>query len=163
MDKVVTDAVIVCLVVLALDTAAGILGILGQAAQNKVECDQLVNEAYRLSFGAAALAIAAHASANLFGRCDCLCPQLTSIRASNRASVYRKLQLAAAYFSLIVFCVEASLLIAGALSKSCGFVHGHALALGGIMCFVHGMTIIAYYVAAIAGYHEDREEGNQRQ
>jgi hypothetical protein len=37
---------------------------------------------------------------------------------------------------------------------SCGFTHGHTLALGGIMCFVHGGITVAYYVTATAAAHE---------
>jgi hypothetical protein len=52
-----------------------------------------------------------------------------------------------------------SLLLAGAMpnsqsNTSCGLKHGHTLALGGIMCFVHGGITVAYYVFANAAAHE---------
>ncbi|TYJ98330.1 putative GPI inositol-deacylase C [Cucumis melo var. makuwa] len=33
---------------------------------------------------------------------------------------------------------------------SCGFTHHHFLSIGGILCFVHGLFCVAYYVTATA-------------
>ena len=37
---------------------------------------------------------------------------------------------------------------------SCGFIHFHTLALGGNMCFVHGLVTVAYYITATAAAQE---------
>jgi hypothetical protein len=65
----------------------------------------------------------------------------------------------AATWGRIALIAGFSLLLAGAMSNSksktsCGFTHGHTLALGGIMCFVHGGITVAYYVTATAAAHE---------
>jgi hypothetical protein len=44
-----------------------------------------------------------------------------------------------------------SLLLAGALANAktkatCGFGHRHFLSVGGILCFVHGIVSVAYYI-----------------
>lgn len=156
-------AVVVCVVILALDVTAGILGIQAQAAQNKaktvtllfIQCEKPVYKAYQLGLAAAVLLVAAHALANFLGGCACICSQLEFIRAS----INRKLAATTILLSWIALIVGFSLLLAGAMSNSksrtsCGFVHGHTLALGGIICFVHGGITVAYYVTATAAAHE---------
>ncbi|XP_066316313.1 protein VASCULATURE COMPLEXITY AND CONNECTIVITY-like [Miscanthus floridulus] len=150
----VTGAVIVCAVVLALDMAAGILAILAQDARNKVKCDV---QGYRLGMAASLLFIAAHLSANISGCCDCNCncscacccynyscrPQLKDIRAS----MSKRMNLTITWVSLAVFLVGGVLLVAG--TRWCGFVHGHAVGIGAILCFVHSGIIIGFYMPAI--------------
>jgi hypothetical protein len=55
----------------------------------------------------------------------------------------------------VVLIAGFSLLLAGAMSNSkpktsCGFTHGHTLALDKILFFIHGRITIAYYVTATA-------------
>ncbi|XP_047079438.1 protein DESIGUAL 3-like [Lolium rigidum] len=164
MAKMVA-AVIVCVLVLALDITAGILGLQAQAAQNKtkkvtvlfIQCEKPVYKAYQLGLAAAVLLVVAHAVANFLGGCACICSQVEFIRAS----INRKLAATLIVLSWIALIVGFSLLLAGAMSNSksktsCGFVHGKTLALGGIMCFVHAGITIAYYVTATAAAHEIR-------
>ncbi|AQK50899.1 hypothetical protein Zm00014a_025700 [Zea mays] len=156
-------AILVCVVVLALDVTAGILGIEAQAAQNKtkkvtilfIQCEKPVYRAYQLGLAAAVLLVVAHAVANFLGGCACICSQLEFIKAS----INRKLAATTIILSWIALIAGFSLLLAGAMSNSksktsCGFTHGHTLALGGIMCFVHGGITVAYYVTATAAAHE---------
>ncbi|KQJ95000.1 uncharacterized protein LOC100830034 [Brachypodium distachyon] len=156
-------AVIVCVVVLALDITAGILGIQAQAAQNKtkkvtilfIQCEKPVYKAYQLGLAAAVFLVVSHAVANFLGGCACICSQLEFIRAS----INRKLAATLIILSWIALIVGFSLLLAGAMSNSksktsCGFVHGKTLALGGIMCFVHAGVTVAYYVTANAAANE---------
>lgn len=164
MAKMVA-AVIVCVLVLALDITAGILGLQAQAAQNKnktvrvlfIQCEKPVYKAYQLGLAAAVFLVVAHAVANFLGGCACICSQFEFIRAS----INRKLAATLIVLSWIALIVGFSLLLAGALSNSksktsCGFVHGKTLALGGIMCFVHAGITIAYYVTATTAAHEVR-------
>ncbi|XP_006659813.1 uncharacterized protein LOC102706773 [Oryza brachyantha] len=156
-------ALLVCAVILALDITAGILGIQAQAAQNKVkkvtvlfiQCEKPVYRAYQLGLAAAVLLVVAHAVANFLGGCACICSQMEFIRAS----INRKLAATLIVLSWLALIVGFSLLVAGAMSNSkskteCGFVHGHTLSLGGIMCFVHGGITVAYYVTAHAAAYE---------
>nr|CAB3479919.1 unnamed protein product [Digitaria exilis] len=156
-------AIMVCIVVLALDVTAGILGIEAQAAQNKtkkvtvlfIQCEKPVYKAYQLGLAAAVLLVIAHAVANFLGGCACICSQMDFIRAS----INRKLAATTIVLSWIALIVGFSLLLVGAMSNSnrktsCGFTHGHTLGLGGIMCFVHGGITVAYYVTAHAAARE---------
>ncbi|XP_066311071.1 protein VASCULATURE COMPLEXITY AND CONNECTIVITY-like [Miscanthus floridulus] len=150
----VTGAVIVCAVVLALDMAAGILAILAQDARNKVKCDVL---GHRLGVAASVLFIAAHLSANISGCCNCSCncnccgysyscrQQLMDIRAS----MSKRMKLTITWVSLAVFLVGGVLLVAA--TRWFGFVHGHAVGIGAILCFVHSGIIIGFYMPAIIG------------
>lgn len=54
------------------------------------------------------------------------------------------------------------LLISGTLANSrsrkhCGISHQRQLSIGGILCFIHGLFVVAYYISAAAVLHEDRE------
>lgn len=46
-----------------------------------------------------------------------------------------------------VFLVGGVLLVAG--TRWCGFVHGHAVGIGAILCFVHSGIIVGFYTPAI--------------
>lgn len=57
--------------------------------------------------------------------------------------------------SRIVLAVGLSMLVMGTStnhksSGSCGFTHHHFLSIGGILCFVHGLFSVGYYVSATA-------------
>ncbi|KAK9924606.1 hypothetical protein M0R45_032967 [Rubus argutus] len=92
----------VCLLIVAMDIVAGILGIEAELEQNKVK-------------------------------------QL------------RQLSLACLVFTWIILAVGLSMLVIGTWSNhksraSCGFTHHHFLSIGGILCFVHGLFCVAYYI-----------------
>lgn len=59
----------------------------------------------------------------------------------------------------IILAVGFSMLVIGTLSNhksrtSCGFSHHHFLSIGGILCFVHALFCVAYYVSATAALNE---------
>lgn len=60
------------------------------------------------------------------------------------------------------------MLVIGALANSktrskCGFSHRNFLSIGGILCFVHGLFCIPYYVSATAASREfDRAVRRER-
>lgn len=65
----------------------------------------------------------------------------------------------------ITLAVGFSLLIIGTMAnsksrKSCGISHHRFFSVGGIICFIHGLFTVAYYVSATAS---DREEKLARQ
>jgi Protein of unknown function (DUF1218) len=63
------------------------------------------------------------------------------------------------YATRIALVIGFTLLLAGALANAktkatCGFAHRHFLSVGGILCFVHGIVSVAYYVNATASAWE---------
>ena len=55
-----------------------------------------------------------------------------------------------------------SMLIAGALSNShsradCGVSHHRFLSIGGVLCFLHGLFAVAYYISATATLAEEKK------
>ncbi|RZB75225.1 hypothetical protein D0Y65_033907 [Glycine soja] len=140
--------IFLCLLILVMDVAAGILGFEAEIAQNKVkhlrlwifECREPSHQAFMLGLGAAVLLGLAHAIANLLGGCNCICSQQEFEKASSNR---------------VVLAIGLSMLVIGTMSNnrsdgSCGFSHHHFLSIGGICCFVHGLFCIAYYVSATA-------------
>ncbi|XVF66945.1 hypothetical protein PTKIN_Ptkin10aG0080700 [Pterospermum kingtungense] len=157
--------VLVCLLIVAMDVAAGILGIQAEVAQNKVkhlrlwifECRDPSHDAFKLALGAAALLTLAHVLANLLGGCRCVCSQ----EEFQRASPNTQLSVACLIFTWIILAVGLSTLVIGILSNnksraSCGFTHHHFLSIGGILCFVHGLFSVAYYVSATAASDDQK-------
>ncbi|XWS63337.1 hypothetical protein CRYUN_Cryun06bG0086600 [Craigia yunnanensis] len=157
--------VLVCLLIVAMDVAAGILGVQAEVAQNKVkhlrlwifECRDPSHDAFKLALGAAALLTLAHVLANLLGGCMCVCSQ----EEFQRASPNRQLSVACLIFTWIILAVGLSTLVIGILSNnksraSCGFTHHHFLSIGGILCFVHALFSVAYYVSATAAGDEEK-------
>lgn len=70
------------------------------------------------------------------------------------------------YISLIriILAVGLSMLVIGTWSNhkskaSCGFTHHHFLSIGGILCFVHGLFCVAYYVSSNAAACEEGKYG----
>ncbi|KDP27297.1 hypothetical protein JCGZ_20285 [Jatropha curcas] len=154
---------LVCLLIVALDVGAGILGIQAEVAQNKVkhlrlwifECRDPSEEAFKLGVAAAGLLGLAHILSNLLGGCMCICSQ----EELQTASPSKQLSFACFFFCWIILAVGLSMLVIGALSNnksraSCGFSHHHFLSIGGILCFVHGLFCTAYYVSATATEEE---------
>ncbi|CAH2056825.1 unnamed protein product [Thlaspi arvense] len=81
---------LVCLLVMAMDITAGILGIEAEVAQNKVknlrawifECRDPSYEAFKLGMAAVVLLSLAHTIANLLGGCICFWSREELERAS---------------------------------------------------------------------------------
>ncbi|OAY35163.1 uncharacterized protein LOC110628735 [Manihot esculenta] len=160
--------VVICLLIVAIDVAAGILGIQAEIAQNQVkhlrlwifECRDPSQDAFKLGLAAAAMLGVAHVIANLLGGCMCICSQ----EELQRASPNKQLSVACFFFSWIILAVGLSMLVIGTLSNnksraSCGFSHHHFFSIGGILCFVHGLFCVAYYVSATAVLSEEEKYG----
>ncbi|KAH7662236.1 Modifying wall lignin-1/2 protein [Dioscorea alata] len=150
---------LVCILILAIDIVAGILGIEAEVAQNKgwhhkalfVECRRPVYEAYRLGLAAAVLLALAHAIANLLGGCTCIFSKEEFVRSSAN----RQMAAGTLIISWILLAVGFTMLIIAAMSNSksdvsCGIVRPHFLSIGGIICFFHGLFAVAFYVSATA-------------
>ncbi|PSS10335.1 Fluoride ion transporter CrcB like [Actinidia chinensis var. chinensis] len=157
---------VVCLLILVMDIVAGILAIEAEIAQNKVkhltvwvlECRDPSYEAFKLGLAAAVLLALAHTIANLLGGCICA----WSKEELGKASANKQLAVASLVFSWILLAVAFSMLIIGTLSnsssrKSCGIADNRLLSLGGILCFIHGLFIVAYYVSATAVAREEKK------
>ncbi|KAM1005042.1 hypothetical protein ACFX2C_005173 [Malus domestica] len=156
---------LICLSVLIMDVVAGILGIQAEIAQNKVhhlkvwifECRDPSYQAFKLGLAAAVILSVAHVIGNLLGGCICI----SSKEDYQKATANKQLAVASLILSWITLAVAFSLLIAGAMSnrksrKSCGLSHRRVLSIGGILCFFHGLFIIAYYVSAKATFKEGK-------
>ncbi|KAG6525102.1 uncharacterized protein LOC122049356 [Zingiber officinale] len=158
------EGAIICLLILAIDVAAGVLGIEAEMVQNKgrhlrvffIECKEPVHQAYKLGIAAAALLALSHAVANVLGGCPCICSRDqwdNSMPNKQMASV-------TLIFSWIVAIVGFTMLMIGAMSNSksrvrCGLVRRHFLSIGGILCFVHALFCMVYYVSAHASVKEE--------
>ncbi|ESR62381.1 hypothetical protein CICLE_v10018256mg [Citrus x clementina] len=186
---------LICLLIMALDITAGILGIEAEVAQNKAclsnfklkllfqhfdnnnpelfrqqvkhlrlwifECREPSHKAFNLGLAAAVLLALAHVIANLLGGCVCF----WSREDMAKASANRQLAVFSLIFAWITLAVGFSLLIIGTMAnsksrKSCGISHHRFFSVGGIICFIHGLFTVAYYVSATAS---DREEKLARQ
>ncbi|KAF7805829.1 putative transmembrane protein [Senna tora] len=153
--------IFLCFLIVVLDIAAGILGIEAEIAQNKVkhlrlwifECRDPSHQAFMLGLGAAILLGLAHVIVNLINGCNCICSQ----EELQKASPNRQLSLASLILTWIVLAVGLSMLVIGTMSNnksrgSCGFSHHHFLSIGGILCFVHALFCVAYYVSSTASF-----------
>ncbi|KAK4758960.1 hypothetical protein SAY87_020261 [Trapa incisa] len=154
--------ILVCIVIIVLDIGAGILGLEAELEQSKVkqmrlwifECKEPSHNAFRLGLGAVALLVVAHVLANLVGGCDCIC----SKDEFQKAHPNRQLTVSCLVFTWIIMVVGLSALVIGTRANdktraSCGLTHHHFLSIGGILCFVHGLFSVAYYVSATASAH----------
>ncbi|XP_072968570.1 protein VASCULATURE COMPLEXITY AND CONNECTIVITY-like [Typha angustifolia] len=163
--------IFICLLIVIIDIVAGILGIQAEIAQNKgkhlrvfiFECKEPVHQAYKLGLAAAVLLALAHALANLLGGCVCIC----SREEFARSSINRQLAATTLGLSWIVVVVGFAMLLVGAISNSksrasCGFGHRHFLSIGGILCFIHGLLSVCYYVVATAALWEERRPWRTR-
>ncbi|KAL1821709.1 hypothetical protein DCAR_0418140 [Daucus carota subsp. sativus] len=151
-----------CLLIIGLDTIAGVLGIKAEAAQNQVkhlrlwifECKEPSHEAFNLGFAAAVLLVLAHVLAHLLSGCNVCFAEDTE-----KASTNRQLSLACLLLTWITMAGAMSMLVIGTVSNresraSCGFTHHHFLSIGGITCMVHGLFSVTYYVIATAAHTE---------
>ncbi|KAI5386313.1 protein DESIGUAL 2 [Lathyrus oleraceus] len=155
---------LVCIVVIVMDVVAGILGIQAEIAQNKVKdlkmwvlvCRDPSYQAFKLGLSASILLALAHAIAHFLGGCICT----KSIEQYKRATSNRQLAMAFLVLSWIVLGVAFSMLIIGTLAnsrsrESCGISNHRFLSIGGILCFIHGLFTVAYYVSATATRREE--------
>ncbi|KAF3319937.1 hypothetical protein FCM35_KLT21798 [Carex littledalei] len=153
------EAVIVCILIVLMDVVAGILGLQAEKAQNHgrhlkvlfIECKEPVHLAYRLGIAAAVLLALSHVIANLLGGCTCICSR-DVLRGS---TANRRMAAITLVISWLILAVGLALLIIGALSNSksratCGLPHHNFLSIGGILCFIHGIFCLAYFVSANA-------------
>ncbi|KAL5198274.1 hypothetical protein ABZP36_001786 [Zizania latifolia] len=159
------EAVVVCLLIIAMDIVAGVLGIHAEKTQHQgrrlrilfIECRQPVRQAYELGVAAAAVLAASHAIANVIGGCACC-------SGDRPASPNRQMASFALVVSWIVVVVGLALLILGALPNSrtraaeCGLPRRHLLSIGSTLCFVHAPVCVVYYASVNAA---QREEGRQ--
>ncbi|MED6135146.1 Protein DESIGUAL 2 [Stylosanthes scabra] len=160
---------LVCISVMVLDVVAGILGIQAEIAQNQVkdlktwvlECRDPSYEAFKLGLAAAILLVCAHAIAHVLGRCICI----WSRQEYQRATANKQLAVAFLIFSWIVLGVAFSMLIIGTLAnsrsrESCGISNNRFLSIGGILCFIHALFTVAYYVSVTASRREEKRQEN---
>lgn len=160
------SAVLLCIFVVALDVAAGILGIHAYMSQNQVkhvrflffECREPSHQAFQLGVAAASVLLIAHMIANIAGGCICY-----GSREDLRSSPVNK-QIAGISLLLawILLAVGFGLLILGAMSNNhsrdtCSVSRHKFLWMGGVVCFIHGAIIAAYYIAATAAMTLDRD------
>ncbi|XP_040381615.1 uncharacterized protein LOC102709100 [Oryza brachyantha] len=157
------EAVVVCLLIIAMDVVAGVLGIHAERAQHQgrrlrilfIECRQPVRQAYELGVAAAAVLAASQAVANAAGGCSCACS------GDRRPTPNRKMASFALVISWIVVVVGLALLILGALPNAkrkaaeCGLPRHRFLSIGGVLCFVHALFCLVYYVSANAAKREE--------
>ncbi|KAE8723059.1 hypothetical protein F3Y22_tig00013285pilonHSYRG00273 [Hibiscus syriacus] len=161
---------LVCMLIMALDITAGVLGIEAEIAENKVEhlrmwifeCRDPSLQAYKLGLAASVLLGLAHVVGNLLGGCVCVWTE----EDLDKASANKQLAVCSLIFSWIILAVGFTMLIIGALSnsksrKSCGISHHRLLSVGGILYFIHGLFTVAYYVSATAAAREDRSNRSQ--
>ncbi|KAM7255201.1 hypothetical protein ACFE04_020442 [Oxalis oulophora] len=150
---------VVCLLIMVLNIAAGILGLRADKAQNKVthvdlefvECIPASHRAYTRGLAATILVSISYAMANFLGGYVSIARDQSSIKSPNN----RKLAAASLVLSWIVFATAFTLLLVATLAnqnsdKSCGISHSHRhyFEIGGSMCFVHGI-FSAFYCAAL--------------
>ncbi|KAL2524614.1 Protein of unknown function (DUF1218) [Abeliophyllum distichum] len=160
MSKVI--GIFACLLIVALDVAAGIIGIKADMAQNQekhlrlwiFECKEPSHEAYLLGLAASGLLCIAHVIANLVGGCN-LCTQ----EDIQKASPSRQLSMACLVLTWVIMVIGLSMLVIGTLSNrksraSCGLTHHHFLSIGGVVCMVHSLFSVGYYVTVTAALSE---------
>ncbi|XVE50507.1 hypothetical protein DITRI_Ditri01bG0167700 [Diplodiscus trichospermus] len=156
--------VFVCLVIVTVDVAAGILSIQAEITKNKVMksfgCQEPNDEAFKHGLAAATLLALSHVTANLLGGCMCICCSEELERSSaNRQSWFGCLVL-----SWIVVAVGFPTLVMGMVENSkskgsCQVLHHHFLFVGGIFCFIHGLLVVAFYVSTTVSFEKESSHG----
>lgn len=145
------------LVIVAFDVVAGILGYKAEASENQEKqqtqwlfesCNKPSHEAFVFGLAAATLLGIAHVLANLLGGCS-----VCTTDDIRKATPIKQLSIACLVFTWIIFAVGLGMLVIGTKANhksrtSCGFIHHNYLSIGGILCFVHALFSVAYYVAA---------------
>ncbi|KAG7546716.1 hypothetical protein ISN44_As12g020450 [Arabidopsis suecica] len=159
----------ICILILAMDVSAGILGIEAEIAQNKVkhlkmwifECRDPSYTAFKYGLAACILLVLAHVTANFLGGCLCV----ASRQDLEKSSANKQLAVASLIFSWIILAIAFSMLIVGTMAnsrsrKNCGISHHRVLSIGGILCFIHGLFDVAYYISATASTREQTSAGH---
>ncbi|OIT03451.1 PREDICTED: uncharacterized protein LOC109225534 [Nicotiana attenuata] len=145
------------LLIVAFDIVAGILGYKAEASENQEKqqtlwlfesCNKPSHEAFVFGLAAATLLGIAHVLANLLGGCS-----VCTTDDIRKATPIKQLSIACLVFTWIIFAVGLGMLVIGTKANhksrtSCGFIHHNYLSIGGILCFVHALFSVAYYVAA---------------
>ncbi|XP_007021102.2 PREDICTED: uncharacterized protein LOC18593696 isoform X1 [Theobroma cacao] len=162
--------IFVCLVIVIVDVAAGILSIQAQIAKDKVrymslkrfQCQEPNDQAFKLGLAAATLLALSHVTANLLGGFMCIC----CTEELERSSANRQLWFGCLVLSWIVVAVGFPALVMGTLENSkskgsCQVLHHRFLILGGILCFVHGLLSVAFYVSATVSFENGTPHGLQ--
>ncbi|XP_031129193.1 uncharacterized protein LOC116030947 [Ipomoea triloba] len=162
--------ILVCLLIMILDIAAGILGIQAEVAQNKVnnlkvwifECRDPSYQAFKLGLAATILLVLAQVISKLLGGCICI----RSREELDQSSSNKQLAFASLVLQWLIFVIAFSILVMGTLAnsrsrKSCGISHQHYLSVGGILCFIHGLFSVSYYIAATAAVQEEKKLNQQ--
>uniref|UniRef100_A0A7N0VJR6 Uncharacterized protein n=1 Tax=Kalanchoe fedtschenkoi TaxID=63787 RepID=A0A7N0VJR6_KALFE len=95
---------------------------------------------------------------NFFGGCLCICSE----EELRRASTSRQLSVACLVFSWIIVGAGLGALAIGTMSNnksrtSCGFTHHHFLSIGGVLCIVHALFSVSYYVTNTATLDEQEK------
>uniref|UniRef100_A0A9I9CES6 Transmembrane protein n=1 Tax=Cucumis melo TaxID=3656 RepID=A0A9I9CES6_CUCME len=133
---------LVCILVMVIDVVAGLLGIEAEKAQNRVVLESLSisvgecsrkprDDAFSRGLAAAILLGLAHVIATVLGGC--------------------KITLGIGFSLLMAATMDNS-----KWKNSCE-ISSHGLFLGGgIVCFLHGLCTVAYYVSATAAYREEQ-------
>nr|XP_016440009.1 PREDICTED: uncharacterized protein LOC107765827 isoform X1 [Nicotiana tabacum] len=134
-------------------------------------CNKPSHEAFVFGLAAATLLGIAHVLANLLGGCS-----VCTTDDIRKATPIKQLSIACLVFTWygikrnswrpvgqvykfcllifrIIFAVGLGMLVIGTKANhksrtSCGFIHHNYLSIGGILCFVHALFSVAYYVAA---------------
>ncbi|GKV19220.1 hypothetical protein SLEP1_g29508 [Rubroshorea leprosula] len=156
--------VLVCLSIMVLDISAGVIGIEAEIAQNKVkhptqlvvECTIPSFKAFKLGLAATILLGLAHVIANVLGGCICIGSK------ADLPTANRQLAISSLIFSWIILAIGLTMLIIGTLANSksrkyCATPHHRLFTIGGILCFIHGLFAVAYYVSAKATAKEERQ------
>ncbi|MCD7458765.1 hypothetical protein HAX54_039103 [Datura stramonium] len=114
-----------------------------------LECNKPSHEAFVLGLAAATLLGAAHVLTNLLGGCS-----VCTTDDISKATPIKQLSIACLVFTWIIFAVGLGTLVIGTKANhksrtSCGYLHHHNyLSIGGILCFVHALFSVAYYVTS---------------
>ncbi|KAL0535145.1 hypothetical protein IC582_029468 [Cucumis melo] len=161
---------LVCILVMVIDVVAGLLGIEAEKAQNRVVLESLSisvgecsrkprDDAFSRGLAAAILLGLAHVIATVLGGCKCIF--ITNKQNSQKPSANQLLGLSFMILSWITLGIGFSLLMAATMDnskwKNSCEISSHGLFLGGgIVCFLHGLCTVAYYVSATAAYREEQ-------
>ncbi|KAK3445968.1 uncharacterized protein LOC104439958 [Eucalyptus grandis] len=158
MVKVKGVGILLCILIIGLDIAAGILGLEAEVEQNKekhmrlgtFECKEPSPKVFKLGVGAAVLLALAHVLANLLGGCY---NRICTHDGLQQPLAHCLITIACLVLTWILLAIGLSLLVIGTLANhksrgSCGISHHHFLSIGGVVCFIHGLFSVAYYVSA---------------
>ncbi|XP_038894860.1 uncharacterized protein LOC120083260 [Benincasa hispida] len=161
---------LVCILVMVIDAVAGILGIQAEKAQNRVVLESVSiwvracsrkprDDAFSQGLAATILLGVAHVIAKVLGGCICI----RNKQHFQESTANKRLGLLFMILSWITLAIGLSLLIAGTVDnskwKNSCEISSHGLFLGGgIVCFIHGLCTVAYYVSATAAYREEQRK-----